>query len=335
MTKPTSLSIGGIPLTVYGLSSTPPSPHGTAVLFLLHGRFGSAAQPRLVAFANSLVAHAKNSQERSAGKDLLVVTFDQRNHGERGVDPERNKGWRDKEVSEQIENESHAVHMYSIQSESKNGLSGCLVEDGALTASRAAGTARDVSFLIDFLPATLFPSDERAIDSWFASGISLGGHSTWLALAHGPPSPPSSLSPALLTLDRFGVDPRITLGIPIIGSPSILTLLSHRAINLPPPLGPLPIAAPYFPSSLLSLIERNDPVNVPLDAWKGKKILVLSGGDDTLVNFDVGGTKSWVETLKGAGVDVSAVVEAGMWVPHSLRSCRGGLRLVLLGSRES
>ena len=49
----------------------------------------------------------------------------------------------------------------------------------------AAGTARDVSFLIDFLPSYLFPRDERTIVEWVVAGISLGGHSTWIALKNG------------------------------------------------------------------------------------------------------------------------------------------------------
>lgn len=50
---------------------------------------------------------------------------------------------------------------------------------------RTAGTSRDVSFLIDFLPPSLFRDDERTVTDWYCSGISLGGHATWLALAHG------------------------------------------------------------------------------------------------------------------------------------------------------
>ena len=57
----------------------------------------------------------------------------------------------------------------------------------------AAGTARDVSFLIDFLPSYVFPRDERTIVEWVVAGISLGGHSTWIALKNGTSTllPPS------------------------------------------------------------------------------------------------------------------------------------------------
>ena len=106
----------------------------------------------------------------------------------------------------------------------------------------------------------------------------------------------------------------MSLGIPIIGSPSTLTLLSHRAGGLMPPLGPLPITAPYFPNSLLALLAKQDPVNVPPAVWEGRRILVLSGGNDELVNFDHGGTAEFVNRLREEGrVGVLDVwVEEGM-----------------------
>ena len=48
-----------------------------------------------------------------------------------------------------------------------------------------AGTSRDVSFLIDFLPSYLYPSGERTISQWFVGGMSLGGHTAWYTLRHG------------------------------------------------------------------------------------------------------------------------------------------------------
>ncbi len=47
------------------------------------------------------------------------------------------------------------------------------------------GTARDVSYLIDFLPSYLFPAGQAQITEWLMGGISLGGHATWLVLRHG------------------------------------------------------------------------------------------------------------------------------------------------------
>ena len=47
------------------------------------------------------------------------------------------------------------------------------------------GTAQEVSFLIDFLPAYLFPEGDRKIDTWAVAGVSLGGHSAWHCLKDG------------------------------------------------------------------------------------------------------------------------------------------------------
>ena len=95
-------------------------------------------------------------------------------------------------------------------------------------------------------------------------------------------------------------DPRITLGVPIIGSPSTFELLSHRAKNLPAPAGPLPLSAPFFPRSLLTAFDKLDPASpsLSLDRWEGKQILVLSGEEDQLVNFVHGKSGEFVERLK-------------------------------------
>jgi dienelactone hydrolase len=50
-----------------------------------------------------------------------------------------------------------------------------------------SGTANDVSMLIDFLPSYIFPEDEGRVTDWGVAGVSLGGHATWLCLAHGSP----------------------------------------------------------------------------------------------------------------------------------------------------
>ena len=57
--------------------------------------------------------------------------------------------------------------------------------------SELAGTAQDVSFLIDFIPAYLFPHDDCKVDAWGVAGISLGGHSTWIALSRGSNKSPN------------------------------------------------------------------------------------------------------------------------------------------------
>ncbi|GAA6006723.1 hypothetical protein JCM11491_003157 [Sporobolomyces phaffii] len=269
---PTAFTVGGLPVQVYGLDSLSPTSISKplSVLFLLHGRFGAASDKLIATFASTLLAAPVGHSHHDRTKDLVVVTFDQRNHGHRTVEREKNFGWReggkkraqdrrDQGIQDdELDNPFHAVDMMSIQT----------------------GTARDVSFLIDFLPSVLFPNDERTVVDWYCSGISLGGHSTWISLAH---------------------EPRISLGVPIIGSPSTLTLLSDRALSLPAPSGPLSVSAPYFPKSFLAFLDQNDPDKVAMSVWNGRKLLVLSGNDDTLVNYVKGGSERFVERLRAEG----------------------------------
>ena len=73
--------------------------------------------------------------------------------------------------------------MYAIQSKLRTGVEDMCTPD--IYACITAGTAQDVSYLIDFLPSYLFPAGERKINQWLVGGKSLGGHSTWIALRHG------------------------------------------------------------------------------------------------------------------------------------------------------
>ncbi|KAF8958322.1 Alpha/Beta hydrolase protein [Flammula alnicola] len=221
--------IGGIQTHVYkGSASLAPS---VVVVFLLHGRTGSADD--VDPFARTLIDKARTKDQSHS---LCIVTLDHRNHGGRLLDARANNTWTEVE-----ENKRHALDMYSIQ----------------------VGTAKDVSFLIDFLPAYLFPHDECKVDAWGVAGISLGGHSTWLALSQ---------------------DPRIGLGIPIIGCPDYLELIKRRAET-----SNIPFTAPYVPSSFLEFIGLSDPASKNYasleesNPFLGKKILVLSGEEDTLV----------------------------------------------------
>lgn len=56
-----------------------------------------------------------------------------------------------------------------------------------------------------------------------------------------------------------------------------------------------------------------DPVNLPVDLWMGKRILVVCGGQDALVPAREGGTEAFVDTLRAAGMGdrVRLRVEAG------------------------
>ncbi|KAL2915109.1 hypothetical protein HK105_205433 [Polyrhizophydium stewartii] len=144
-------------------------------------------------------------------------------------------------------NPTHALDMWSVQ----------------------YGTARDVSFLIDVLPLFLAntagtePAIPRiahgAAVHWGVAGVSLGGHATLLAAVH---------------------DPRIELAVSVIGCGDNEGLMVPRARNngLPTP----PAADSPVTPALLSLLATHDPVH-RTEHLAGKRILLLSGGLDTLV----------------------------------------------------
>lgn len=120
MTEARTLHVGGIQTQIYGLQHLSKSSEGIAVLFFLHGRFGSSADSSMIKWAESFVSNAATEREKAGGqgKQLVVVTFDQRNHGGRTVDSEKNKGWREgNSQAEGLDNEAHAVDMLAIQSE--------------------------------------------------------------------------------------------------------------------------------------------------------------------------------------------------------------------------
>jgi len=52
-------------------------------------------------------------------------------------------------------------------------------------AALLVGTADDVSFLIHFLPAYLYPNGERTIEAWAVTGHSLGALTAWHCLKNG------------------------------------------------------------------------------------------------------------------------------------------------------
>ncbi|KAH9057893.1 Alpha/Beta hydrolase protein [Lactarius vividus] len=135
--------------------------------------------------------------------------------------------------------------------------------------STLIGAVKDVSFLIDVLPSYVFPHDERTVGEWVLAGFSLGGHATWLALRH---------------------EPRIRIGIPICGCANIVAHLELYADTLG-----IPRTAPYFPESLHALVRAYDPATAPPGAFVGKRILALSGADDTLVPWSA--SRAFMEAL--------------------------------------
>ncbi|KZT19240.1 alpha/beta-hydrolase, partial [Neolentinus lepideus HHB14362 ss-1] len=260
-------TIGGLVVNVYEEPLVRSSDADPVVLFFLHGRTQSAAhlEPAVQGIFEGIGARR---EANASLRPLIIVTFDQRNHGTRLVDPKANEAWNHKIADKH--NARHAIDMYSMQT----------------------GTAKDVSFLIDFLPAYLFPHGERTVKEWTVAGISLGGHATWIALKN---------------------DKRISTGIPVIGCPDYLALMCDRAIITNTPFEP-----PHVPDTLLQLIYSQDPVFTAYTSsspaenpYLNKKILVVSGKEDKLVpwtasqgfveKLEVGQGKKEVFLQEGAG----------------------------------
>lgn len=106
------------------------------------------------------------------------------------------------------------------------------------------GNGTDVSFLIDLLPAYLFPHDDRQVTKWCVTGKSLGGHSVWHVLKD---------------------EKRVTVGVNMIGCPDFGRLLEYRTKQ-----AFLPNAAPHVPRSLKALVKARDPAQSKYDAWGGE-----------------------------------------------------------------
>ncbi|KAJ6549189.1 Alpha/Beta hydrolase protein [Mycena sp. CBHHK59/15] len=222
--------IAGLNVHTYTTEAFSASSKPILVLFFLHGRLGSMEDQYMQDIVAALMKAASNT---TGQRDLMIVTFDHRNHGTRLREKVCNMAFK--------ENPRHVLDMYCIQT----------------------GTAKDVSFVMDFLPSYLFPQGERSIVEWGVAGISLGGHSTWIAAA---------------------ADARLTIAIPIIGCPDYLALMGPRAEAEGIAVGP-----PHFPEGLVKLIRAESVTGLPymskedVNPFLGKKVLVLSGGADPLV----------------------------------------------------
>ncbi|KAJ7211481.1 Alpha/Beta hydrolase protein [Mycena haematopus] len=237
-----SLVVAGLDVHVYTAERFTTSTKPILAVFALHGRGGSSKTGSVQDLISGLVDGA---EKHKGEKDLMIVAFDHRNHGTRLRSETANLGFE--------ENANHALDMWTIQT----------------------GTTHDVLFLVDFLEAYLFPMRNRAIVEWGVAGISLGGHSTWMAVAG---------------------DPRIKIAIPIIGCPDYLKLMGPRAATHGIAIGP-----PHFPESLLQAIRATGPTAVPYTSpgpenpFLGKKVLVLCGRNDTLVPWAA--SQAFVEGL--------------------------------------
>ncbi|KAI9019081.1 Alpha/Beta hydrolase protein [Hyaloraphidium curvatum] len=143
------LPIGGITVTAYGLDELRARnrPAAVCAVIVLHGR--TLTRQDVAPYCRALCAG--NSPSRPV--HLLALAFDQRNHGQRLLDKDRNEDWG-------RGNRTHERDMFGLQ----------------------YGTACDASYVADVFPAFL----GREVDIWAITGISLGGHASMLAAVRDP-----------------------------------------------------------------------------------------------------------------------------------------------------
>lgn len=98
-----TFTIAGILVTVHGLDELSPKVQRIACLWLLHPRLQTQKCMAPLAAAG---LHHWNQSEENEKIGLIAVTFDQRNHGSRELDPLSNEAWRSG-------NERHAQDMFS------------------------------------------------------------------------------------------------------------------------------------------------------------------------------------------------------------------------------
>ncbi|PGH16109.1 hypothetical protein AJ80_05324 [Polytolypa hystricis UAMH7299] len=274
--------ISGIFCAIYGLDELPAHTKEVTCLYLMHPRLSAmdcmeGVAALAIADWNKRLQDGKTSPEQ-ANKGLIAVAFDQRNHGSRLVDKLSNDAWRQG-------NPHHAQDMFAT----------------------FQGTARDVSFLIDFLPSYAFPTSPIQITTNLVLGVSLGAHAGWCCILH---------------------EPRITGAVIIVGCPDYLNLMVDRArlSKLPSwtsssPPGAKIMGSEAFPQGFLDRVRhldpaafflkhmaesavpapiRDGPIPEPTEKEKeilcpvlsqslaGKRILLLSGGSDKLVPYHRG-----------------------------------------------
>ena len=261
-------------LTVYGLDELAAGVEHVTCLWLLHGRGDTQDSMAFVAGAllNSLPAQATGST-----KGVIAVTFDQRNHGSRLVDPKANVSWKQG-------NPTHGIDMFNIFS----------------------GTAMDVSTLIDHLPSYL-PLQYKSYEH-VCLGVSLGGHATWQVLLAEPRVRAGVVVIGCPDYTALMTDRAVRSQLA-----STLESKGTRfagSEDFPPAL--LKVIAEKDPAGLLlgDGLSREEQKKLLNERLGGKKILSLSGGKDKLVPYKQGERAlGWLK--EQSGLEVKDVVDDG------------------------
>ncbi|KAJ5885298.1 hypothetical protein N7495_009808 [Penicillium taxi] len=278
-------AIAGITVTVFGLEELQLEASDVACLWLLHPRL--ATQDRMADVAASTIIDWNiKSKDNLSSKGLIAVSFDQRNHGPRMVDPLANEAWRQG-------NPRHAQDMFSIYQ----------------------GTARDTSLLMDYLAAYVFPDGKHEISQNLVLGVSLGGHAAWSLLLHEPRmsagvviiGAPDFLN-VMVDRARLSKLPSWTRSTPpgseIIGSEAFPTSFVETVKQYDP--AGLFLSHVEGASGLLRIDTLPEPTEKEKQALRplltkclaGKHILNLSGGKDKLVPYHRG--EAFLKWLKNA-----------------------------------
>ncbi|KAI5304172.1 Folylpolyglutamate synthetase [Ascosphaera pollenicola] len=147
----TSRSIAGIEIHIYSNAVLSDARATFDLVFTMHGRGNTYLS--MEDYAGRILKEHGESQ-RLRGRELLVVSFDQRNHGHRVVDQVRNEGW--------DQNATHAKDMWAM----------------------VYGTSQDISLLVRLLPTSIYK--EPKLGHVVVSGFSMGGHVTYLSLSQDP-----------------------------------------------------------------------------------------------------------------------------------------------------
>ncbi|KAL8833313.1 MAG: hypothetical protein Q9170_004338 [Blastenia crenularia] len=272
-------TIAGICVTVLGLEELSPKVQDVACLWLLHPRLQTQASMKPLA---AVVLHDWNNRNERKELGLVAVTFDQRNHGSREVNPLSNEAWRSG-------NQRHAQDMFSIYH----------------------GTSTDTSLLITYISSYIFPSSDRSIVANIVLGVSLGGHAAWQCLFEDPrvsaaiivigspdyfslmsdraqfsklPSWIDTVPPGIQFLGSRDFPPGLVKAVESHDPAGVLLGKIHGPLREISNVAPLPVQQ----ARLLPLMKR----------FQGKRILNLSGGADKLVPYKCG--EAFIEWLKSA-----------------------------------
>ena len=266
--------VGGVLVTVYGLKELQADIHNVTCLWLLHPRLQT--QGCMEPIASSTVSEwckkLRKLQNHDKSTGLIAVSFDQRNHGTREVDPIANEAWKGG-------NEKHAQDMFASYH----------------------GTAVDTSHLITYISSYIFPQSEHAITNNMVLGVSLGGHAAWHCLMHD-----SRITTAIVIIgcpdylslmsDRARLSKLKTW---TESQPPGTDFLGSKDF----PNGLIDALEQYDPAGMLfgvrhrdhdcfhlepTEVERTRLMPIMERCFKGKRILNMAGGADRLVPYKCG-----------------------------------------------